>query len=29
MRKLPELLVDKIVDNTWYDTRKYSYIMKT
>lgn len=28
MRKLPKTLVDKIVDNTWYDTRKYSYLFE-
>ena len=25
MRKLPKTLVEKIIDNTYYDTRKYSY----
>ena len=25
MRKLPKALVEKIIDNTWYDTRKYYY----
>ena len=26
MRKLNKTLVEKIINNTWYDTRKYSYI---
>lgn len=26
MRKLPKTLVEKIINNTWYGTRKYSYI---
>ena len=26
MRKLPKTLVEKIINNTWYDTRKYSYL---
>lgn len=26
MRKLSKSLVEKIINNTWYDTRKYSYL---